>query len=223
MAQWETMTRRGVVVFDWDLTLWNGWDLHIQGVGHVADRLGLPTPSPQAVADGYSYYGPFDDNLASLFRHEPEEVIAYFMEYYHARLRELGHLYDGVPKVLANLKEDGYSLAVLSDKRRVYGEPEMELTGIGPNFDLVRFMENGMPYKPDPEGLEWVLERSSVTKDQALFVGDSPVDMECARRAGVKCAAALWGTVSREATLSQGPDYVWHTLSEMAAALTLTA
>ncbi len=214
------MVKPSLIVFDWDLTLWNSWELHIQGLWHVADHLGLPRPLAEAVAPRYSV--PFADHVAGVFPGQLEAAMACYLEFYDSRVRELGYLYDGVAEALGALRAHGYSLALLSDKRRVYGESEVELSGLGWAFDMVLFLKDGRPYKPDPEGLERVLRSLDTPREQALLVGDSHVDIACAQRAGVACAAALWGSVNREATLSWGPDYVWNTVAEMGAALTNT-
>ena len=211
------MVRHSLIVFDWDQTLWNSWDLHLQGLWYAADRLGLPRPSASVIAGCYSV--PLDEHVRGLFQQDREKVTALYIESYHLRVKELAHLYDGVVEVLAALRRDGYSLAVFSDKRTAYGHSEVELAGIAPLFDFVLFRRDGRAYKPDPEGLRQVLESLSVPEEQALVVGDSHVDMACAHSAGVASAAALWGSVDRQATLDQGPDYAWHTLGEMEAAL----
>ena len=101
------------------------------------------------------------------------------MEFYHSRVTELGELFDGVPEMLDTLKEQGYTLALLSDKGEVYGTRELESMGIGGLFDYVLFMTGGRAYKPDPAGLRQVMDALSVGKDQALYVGDSHVDVQC--------------------------------------------
>ena len=205
------------MIFDWDLTLWNSWNIHIQGVRYIADSLGLARPSRNVVAEGY--HGPLDEHLSGLFTHDPIEVMDCYMKFYKSNLRKLGHLYEGIAETLSTLKKHGYAIAILSDKCRVYGDIEIDLTGIATVFDHVQFMEDGLAYKPEPEGLIRIIERFSVLRAQVLFVGDSPTDIECAQRAGVECAAALWGSVSVQETLGRGPDQIWHSISEMKSAL----
>ena len=145
------------------------------------------------------------------------------MEFYHSRVTELGELFDGVPEMLETLKEQGYTLALLSDKGEVYGTRELESMGIGGLFDYVLFMTGGRAYKPDPAGLRQVMDALSVGKDQALYVGDSHVDVQCARRTGVASAAALWGSLSVDQVLSEGPDYALESVADVVATVTARA
>ena len=65
-----------------------------------------------------------------------------------------------------------------------------------------------------------MIDALSVDTEHVLYVGDSYVDVQCARRTGVACAAALWGSVDAETLLKEGPDYVWHRVLEVLTALT---
>ena len=211
------MNNPRLIVFDWDQTLWNSWDLHLQCMWHAADALGLPRPSAEIIAPRYSM--PFIDHVTSLFQDDTETVLEIYMEFYVSRMTDLGHLYEGIADAVTSLKRQGYSLAVFSDKRRAYGEPEAEYCGLVSLFDTVLFREEGRPHKPDPQGLHQILASLGVPVQDALVVGDSHVDMECARNAGVTSAAALWGSVNRQATLDQQPDYIWNTVEDMESAL----
>ena len=57
------------IVFDWDLTLWNSWDIHLAAVAHVAERLDLPLPPKEEIAATYS--SPFERYLEGLSASEP--------------------------------------------------------------------------------------------------------------------------------------------------------
>lgn len=94
---------------------------------------------------------------------------------------------------------------------------------IGGLFDYVLFMTGDRAYKPDPAGLRQVMDALSVGKDQALYVGDSHVDVQCARRTGVASAAALWGSLSVDQVLSEGPDYALESVADVVATVTARA
>ena len=207
-----------LIVFDWDQTLWDSWDIHAMAARHAAGVLELPVPSEEWIASNFSV--PFARHMEMLFPGNSRKATRHYLEFYHSRVRELGHLFEGVPEMLETLKGSGYRIGILSDKRDVYGTQEMKSAGIAGLFDCAHFLDGRRAYKPDPVGLLRVMSTLSVSKGEVLYVGDSYVDIRCAQRAGVSCAAALWGSVNVEAVLEESPDYVWHTVAEVLTTLT---
>ena len=140
-----------LITFDWDQTLWNSWDIHVEAAKYAAGVLDLPTPAEEWIASNFSV--PFARHMEMLFPQLTEEATRHYLEFYHSRVRELGSLFDGVPEMLENLKGNGYLVALLSDKRDVYGSQELKSAGIAELFDHVLFLDGTRPYKPDPGGL----------------------------------------------------------------------
>ena len=207
-----------LIAFDWDQTLWNSWDIHLRAVHHAATVLDLPAPSESWIASNFSM--PFSCHMRMLFPHATREATERYLNFYHSRVKEMGRLFPGVPETLKALKAAGYMLFLLSDKRHVYGSHELESTGIGGLFDHVLFRDGSRAYKPSPQGLNQLVDALSVGKEQVLYVGDSHVDVQCARRSGVASAAALWGSVNVEAVLQAGPDYILHSVEDVLTTLT---
>jgi len=195
------------VIFDWDLTLWNSWDIHVWLMGKTADDLGLPRPQKDQIAREYSR--PFLQHLAWFFGDDQSLFLDSYIGFYREAVGNMSGLYPGVAETLRVLKRHGLKLGIFSDKRQPFGVTELELTGIGHLFDLASFLEDGRPYKPDPQGLKHAMDVMEVSPLETLYVGDTRHDIECAQRAGTRSAAALWGTVDREGLLAQDPDYSW--------------
>ena len=122
---------------------------------------------------------------------EPE-AFARFLEIYDRRL--LGHTrpYDGVAELIHDSARRA-AIAVLTNK------PEAPSRRLLDAFDLTRSVrwviggDSGFARKPDPAGLLDLVARAETTAARTLMVGDSPVDAETARRAGVTFCAALYG------------------------------
>ena len=191
-----------LIVLDWDQTLWNSWDIHVMAAQHAEHVVEIPEPSPELIASNFSV--PFARHLELLFPKHTAEATRHYLSYYHSRVNVLASLFDGVPEMLASLRRSGCFVALLSDKRHVYGTAELQSAGIGDLFDYVLFLDDGRAYKPDPQGLRQVVDALSVEKGDSLYVGDSHVDVACARSAGVASAAALWGSVGVDAVLGPG-------------------
>lgn len=206
-----------LVAFDWDQTLWDSWGVHVQAAHHAAKMLGLHEPSKEWIASNFTV--PFARHMGTLFPDNTGKATEHYLDFYHSNVNETGGLFDGIPEMLAELKDRGYRLALLSDKRTVYGTNELESAGIAHYFDHVLFLNDGRAYKPDPEGLRLIMEALSTNGGDVMYIGDSPVDIQCARDAGAYSAGALWGSVNREAMLKQQPDHVLHRVPEVLTTL----
>jgi phosphoglycolate phosphatase len=205
------------VVFDWDLTLWNSWDLHVWLMRHTADTLDLPRPELASIAQEFSR--PFREHLAWFFGKDEKKLVDTYVGLYKDTVSQMAYLYPEVEEMLRALKADGYLLAVFSDKRTFFGMSELDRTDIGQLLDYTLFLAEGRPYKPDPFGLREVMAALDVTGDETLYVGDGRQDVECAYRAGAKSGAALWGAVDREKVLACQPHYSWERAAQILGSL----
>ncbi len=207
------------VVFDWDLTLWNSWDIHLNLMDQTADALGYPRPLPSDI--GKEYSRPFLQHLAWFFPGDQKRVEEIYMGFYHAAVWQKPRLYPGIPELLKRLKENGYRTGILSDKREVFGVPEYEFSNIGDVVDRALFFADRMAPKPDPSGLQDLMRSLEVSPSETLFVGDSRRDIECARRAGVWSGAALWASVEPDLVLALKPDFQWEKVDDVGVTLKL--
>ncbi len=112
--------------------------------------------------------------------------------------------YEGVEEMLRGLKEKGIRLGVLSNKphrqtvkvvREIFGENV---------FDFAQGQQEQVPRKPDPAGVLRLLEEMLVTRDECLYVGDSEVDIQTGRNAGVRTISVTWGFRTREVLVAAG-------------------
>ncbi len=195
------------VIFDWDLTLWNSWDIHVWLMGQTADDLGLPRPEKSDIAREYSR--PFLQHLGWFFGEDQDLILDTYMGHYRETVGEMAGLYPGIAETLTHLKGHGLKLGVFSDKRELFGISELEQTGVGHLLENVSFLVDGRPYKPDPQGLRDVMEALGVSPSETLYIGDSRQDIQCAHWAGTRSGAALWGSVEREGVLAQKPRFQW--------------
>jgi len=205
------------VIFDWDLTLWNSWDMHVWIMHSMADTLGLSRPALAAIAQEFSR--PFLQHLVWFFGKDEQGLRDTYVGFYQDADARMAHLYPEIEGILRALKAGGYRLAVFSDKRTSFGMSELDRTNIGHLLDFTLFLSEGRPYKPDPLGLREVMDALDVTGDETLYVGDGRQDVECAYRAGAKSGAALWGAVDRENVLASRPHYSWERAAQILGTL----
>ena len=218
MANWDGVALRyGVVsmrlvVFDWDQTLWDSWDLHRESIWHIADLLGVARP-PLDVVIAHTYTV-VEGHIRALYGRAEPELMERYLRFYREHQFDLARPFPGAQALLEALKAAGLRLALLSNKRRMNGHLEVEASGLAPYLDLAVFREDQPQVKPAPDGLVDILERLGAAPEEACFVGDAPTDMACARAARVLGVGALWGALDRGLLLASGPDLLWETMEE---------
>ena len=106
--------------------------------------------------------------------------------------------YDGIPELLAALKEKGLSIAVLSNKPHAETINVIEtLFGKG-YFDVIQGQKENVAIKPSPEGVFQILNQLGIGASDILYLGDTATDMKTGKSAGAFTVGALWGFRKRE-------------------------
>ncbi|MDE6221263.1 MAG: HAD family hydrolase [Lachnospiraceae bacterium] len=133
---------------------------------------------------------------------EFERVFGIFKEYYGEHSNDATCTYDGIPELLQELKNAGYAMAIVSNKidsavqdlnNRYF--PQVDIA-IGDREDLKR--------KPEPDSVFLALQELGRTREEAVYVGDSDVDLATAQNAGLPCISVLWGFRDREFLTAHG-------------------
>ena len=134
-----------------------------------------------------------------------EATFATFREYYMQHSLDTTRPYDGIPETLAALKAKGCRLAVVSNKMMAATQelcchffPDTIEVAIGEND------AEGIRKKPAPDTVYASLRELGVDKHSAVYVGDSDVDIETARNAGLPCISVLWGFRDRDFLIQHG-------------------
>jgi pyrophosphatase PpaX len=135
------------------------------------------------------------------------ELYDVYREYNHRRHDELIRGYEGMAEVLDALKAAGRRLGIVTSKSHDTTEMAFRAVGLREHFDVVVTASDTAEHKPSPVPLRLCLERLGAPPDGSMYVGDSPVDIEAGKAAGMATAAVAWGVFGREALLAAGPDY----------------
>lgn len=117
-------------------------------------------------------------------------------------------VYPGVEALLSSLKEQGIRLTVATGKDGNRARELLERLQLAEYFDEVTGSDQAAP-KPAPDVINFHRAKFDVARQETLMVGDSPVDLLCARSAGVHSAAALWGYSNYRILESCLPDYLF--------------
>lgn len=115
--------------------------------------------------------------------------------------------YPGMPEVLARQHDQGRRLAVLSNKPD--DMTRAIVAGLYPDiFTAVHGQREGVPTKPDPTALLAIAKELGVSPQKILYVGDSGVDMDAGRNAGMDTCGVRWGFRTDEELLEHGAMYL---------------
>ena len=111
----------------------------------------------------------------------------------------------------------GHPLAIVSSKLDEGIRRSMDYFRLTPLFDAIVGIDHTTRHKPHPEPVEFALARLGVAPADALFIGDSPHDVEAGNAAGVRCVAVTWGAFTREAIAPAQPAHWLDRVAELPA------
>ena len=198
------------VIYDLDGTLIDSKDDLADSVNAMLSRLGLPERDPPVI---YGFIGEGAERLIrrSLGGHQDRyaEAAPLWREEYARRLIAKTRLYEGIAEIL---QVPPSSRAVLTNKPAAFAREILRALGVAKAFREVRGGDEGAR-KPAPDGLLALCKSLGSAPDRALLVGDSAVDLETARAAGVRACAVTWG-LGNHAALAAA-DYLCTTPSEL--------
>ncbi len=188
---------KSYVIFDLDGTLLNTIDDLAEATNHALRTLGFPAHGlwvyPNMVGNGVTKL--IERALPDDARNEKtiREALAEFKNYYAEHCCDATKPYPGIPELLTDLSAREVNLAVTSNK---YQEAVTKIISHyfpEANFKAILGNEDGIPRKPDPSIVFKALSICPTPKSEVLYVGDSGVDMETARRACVESVGVSWG------------------------------
>ena len=131
-----------------------------------------------------------------------------FLAYYTANIDRYTVPYEGIREVLHTLQESGWEMAVASNK---FDEGTKQLVArIFPEVDFKAIYGNreGFPLKPDKALLDLIMEECDAARESTFMVGDSGIDMQTAKNAGVRSIGCTWGFRPREDLEVNGADHI---------------
>lgn len=134
------------------------------------------------------------------------EMYKTYAEYYFSHMDVNTKPYEGIEELLGKLGKRGVKRALLSNKadRAARYLCEEYFPGL---FDIAYGEREGIPRKPAPDGVFEILREIGIPAERTLYVGDSGVDLETARRAGLDCVIVDWGYLNSEVTLNEGREF----------------
>lgn len=143
-----------------------------------------------------------------------EQVLDTFKKHYALHCADKTSPYDGIMELLTALRAQGFLTAVVSNKAdfAVQSLCNDYFPGM---FDFVVGEREGIRRKPYPDSVEEVLTKLQVKKEQAVYIGDSEVDIQTAKNAGMSSIAVSWGFREEAFLREQGAENIVNKPSEI--------
>lgn len=195
------------VLFDLDGTLLNTIDDLGDSMNNVLTKLSYPTHS----IESYKYF--VGDGLEMLIKRAlPEDVDEEtFKKAYQLMRDEYGNNwanktkpYDGIPELLNSLKSLGIRRTILTNKPDDTAQKVVNKFLSDYEFDIVMGARQNYPKKPEPDGAIEIAKALKIEPEFFLYLGDTKIDMETAKRAGMFPVGVLWGFRKADELINSG-------------------
>lgn len=214
-----------VVIFDLDGTILNTLDDLADSLNHVLEANNFPTHTKDEVR---MFVGngirklieralPQDADEATR-----ENIYNQFSEYYSQHSQDLTKPYDGIPELFKELKNLGIKVAVNTNKNEDIAKIVCDKYFPG-MIDFIAGGRTDTPIKPAPDGVNKILKTLNVPKEEALFVGDSDVDIQTGANCGIDEIGVAWGFRGEEFLRQHGAKTVFSDVEQLKKYILLTS
>ena len=196
------------ILFDLDGTLVDSIELIVAAAMNAFACRPGPCPSEAQIRSTIgrplpTTFGPWlvdDDDLPFL--------ISKYREYQLEHHDRLTNAYDGIVDAVSALHTLGHPMGIVTSKVGFMAERALVHTGLASYMRCIIASDSTEKHKPDPEPVIVALERLESTPGAAVFVGDSPYDMQSARAAGVHALGVAWGAFTAGTLQDAGAEVV---------------
>lgn len=210
------------LIFDMDGTILDTIEDITNAVNYILVKYGMPKRSVDEVKFfvGNGLYKTLERSAPSgtseeLLKSIYEEMVSYYKEHSNINTKP----YDGIIDAIKTLKALGYKTAVVSNKRH---EAVVELChefyeGL---FDEALGDTENIAKKPAPDMVNIVLDKLGANKNEAVFIGDSDVDIMTAKNSGLVGIFVSWGFRTKEFLIEHGAECIVDTPKELVEKIT---
>lgn len=205
------------ILFDMDGTVLDTLGDLTDAINHTMREFNMPE---HTMAEAASFLG---NGPAYLIAHAvpegttpelTEQVLACYVPYYNAHCQIKTGPFEGIVEMMEKLRAQGKKLAVISNKQDSAVKPLAEHYFPG----LLEIAVGDSPAvrrKPAPDTVLAALEFLGIDKADAVYVGDTEVDVATARNADMDVAGVTWGFRTREQVIATGAEHVFDTVDEL--------
>jgi HAD superfamily hydrolase (TIGR01509 family) len=195
-----------LIIWDFDGTLADTRPIIEAGMDHTLQALGLDPALRETWLECVGL--PVEEGIARTFGPLGiglEPVAQAYRSFKHTEHDHLLKGFAGMSELLDELRAAGMPMAIASSKRGEALRRQLKALGWEGYFDPMVTPDEVKAAKPDPESLHLCLAAHGLRPEEAVMVGDTPYDLDMARRAGVPSVAVGHGFSNQEAMAAYGP------------------
>jgi len=202
------------VIFDLDGTLIDSYQAIYLGFHHAYSEMGLPPLSYEQVqrAVGRGLGHTFRELLGE---EKVPQALSLFRKKYEEIFRAHTHLLPDVREVVGGLQSRGIQLAVATNKLGRFSRAIFEHFGMEKMFAVILGDGDVSQNKPDPEMLYQAMDNMRLAKEETVFVGDSVIDIQAGKNAGVRVFAVPTGNTDRADLVKAQPTVIMNRLLDL--------
>ena len=201
------------VLFDLDGTLLDTNELIVQSFRHTyKEHLKKDVPREFIIQS-------FGEILGTTLEREckdcVEEALVTYRSFQQEHFETYITLHLGVREALDKLSSRGYKLGIVTSRLTESAMRGLKYFGIENFFDSIIGADHTDKHKPDPTPARMALEAMGGSAPEAILVGDSPYDIQCAKNTGMPSVAVSWSALPPEMYMQYDPDYVVDSMEEL--------
>lgn len=199
------------LLFDWDGTLVDSAQLGLAAFQRSFAALGV-------AFDHELYCAVYSPNWYSVYealglpQDKWQQADALWTHHYG---EQTAQLVEGAKKTIADLRQKGYRLGIVSSGNGRRVAREITNVGLESVFEVVVCHEQMENRKPHPEGLETAMRLMDISRAESCYIGDSPEDIEMGKRAGILTVGVRSAYPTNWKLKSSSPDIYIQSLTEL--------
>ncbi len=184
------------------------WMIHHYGFTHLT------------MDDIIPHFGkPIHEMMENIFPQEEHHRIPESVEKYRNRYKERWFEtttpFPHVASTVEKLHSRGVRFATATTKTSDTTKIILEHFGIAKYFSSIQGTDKGMPYKPNPFIIEKILSAQHWKQEETIIIGDSEMDIQVGKNAGIAMCGVTYGSLSREQMVQWSPDFVIDSFAEL--------
>ncbi len=203
------------VLFDLDGTLTDTLPDLYESVNYALRECGIPEVSLEkvrlSIGNGASL---LISRVTEGFPEKREQTEKVFREHYRDHGAANAKKFKGIDELLEKLGDAGIKRVIVSNKMNDSVKVIADKV-FGDLIDFAVGTDENIRIKPAPDGCEVALKALGLTRDEAVYAGDSDVDVLTAHGLGMKCVGAAYGYRGREHLKKAGADYIADSVEDL--------
>ncbi len=208
------MAKIQLIIFDLDGTLVDAYAAVVSSLNYSLKSVGCPAIDDDTIKRSVGWG---DRNLLARFVSQEvlEQALATYRKHHKEALIAGTKFLPNAQEVLRTLKEEKYLLAIASNRPKPFTNIILKYLTVLDCFDVVLCADEVAHPKPAADILLEVLSRLQISRDQTLYVGDMPIDVQAAKAADIRAVTVATGSCTQKELLEAEPFKMLEQVGEL--------